>query len=314
MREQIGLTDEQIASISQGKAFIKVLPSKTPAEIFMFGAVYVNATPDAFVKFALDISRMKRMPGYLAVGKFSNAPSLAELEGFSLEPDDIKALRYCKPGRCGVQLPASAMDDLHKSLDWSKPDVGHQANERLRMMALDILRRYQETGNSSLSYHDQIELFDVSSQLRSLLGRSGALPMYLPDLSRILLDYPHTKMSEVESRFSWERVAFGMKPTLRLNHAIAYQSAGPRGTAHVVAVKQLYASHYFQLALDLAVCVTESGRSTDKGFYLITLKGSAQQGLTGFTGSILRRIIVSKTRYVQEGLLMDLKKALEAQH
>jgi hypothetical protein len=92
---------------------------------------------------------------------------------------------------------------------------------------------------------------------------------------------------------------------------MAYWSSDPRGAAHVVAVKQLYASHYFQLALDLTACVTASGRNSDTGFYLISLKGSTQQGLTGFTGSLLRRTVVSKTCSAQEKALISIKRALE---
>jgi hypothetical protein len=137
------------------------------------------------------------------------------------------------------------------------------------------------------------------------------LPAYLPELDRYLLDYPNATLANVESQFYWERVNFGLKPTLRLNHAIAYRSAGPKGEAQVVAVKQLYASHYFQLALDLTACVTESGRGGDAGFYLISLRGSTQQGFTGLTGSLLRRIVVSRTRSAQEKALINIKQTLE---
>jgi hypothetical protein len=38
-RDSIGLSQEQIADIRNGKAVAKVLKSRTPAEIFVFGAV-----------------------------------------------------------------------------------------------------------------------------------------------------------------------------------------------------------------------------------------------------------------------------------
>jgi hypothetical protein len=118
-------------------------------------------------------------------------------------------------------------------------------------------------------------------------------------------------LPNVESFFYWEKVDFGLKPTLRLNHVIAYRSTGPRGTANVVAVKQLWASHYFQLALDLTACVPESGRTNGAGSYVISLKGSTQQGLTGFMGFFRRRAVVSKTLSAQEINLIHLRKALE---
>ena len=311
-REQMGLSEEQIAMIARGRAVAKVLPSRTPAEIFVFGAVFVNATPEEYVKLAFNMGRLRQLPGYLGVGRFSDPPMLSDLEGFTLEPDDIRNLRSCRPGKCGVQLSAATMQELQEALDWSGPNVAMQVNDRVRRMALEVLRRYQEDGNSVLgTYRDTDRPFDVDAQLRSLVGRSEALPVYLPELNGYLLDYPNAWLANVESLFYWEKVDFGLKPTLRLNHAIAYRSAGPRGAAQVVAVKQLYASHYFQLALDLTACVTESGRTSDTGFYLISLKGSTQQGLTGLRGSLLRRIIVGKTRSAQEKVLINMKKALE---
>jgi hypothetical protein len=41
------------------------------------------------------------------------------------------------------------------------------------------------------------------------------------------------------------------------------------------------------------------------------LRGSTQQGLTGWKGAILRRFIVGKTRSAQEKVLVSVKKALE---
>jgi hypothetical protein len=313
-REQMGLSDDQVAMIARGNPVAKVLPSKTPAEIVVFGAVFVNATPEEYVKLAFDMGRLRRLPGYLGVGRVNDPPMLSDLEGFRLEPEDIRNLKSCIPGKCGIQLPAEAMQELQRTFDWSEPDVATQVNDRVRKMALEVLQRYQEDGNSALgSYRDKDRPFDVDAQLRSLLGRSEALPVYLPELTRYLLGYPNARLANFESLFYWERVNFGLKATLRLNHAIAYRSAGPKGAAQVVAVKQLYASHYFQLALDLTACVTESGRTGDKGFYLISLKGSTQQGLTGLTGAFLRRIVVGKTRSAQEKALINIKKALEDQ-
>ncbi len=311
-REHIGLNDDQIAMITRGKAFAKVLPSTSPAEIFIFGAVFVNATPDDYVKLAFDMDRLRRLPSYLGVDRIGETPVPADLEGFTLEPEDIRHLRTCEPGKCGVQMPAEAMQELKKAIEGSGPEVAEQVNDGVRKMALEVLRRYREEGNSVLgTYRDKDRPFDVNAQLQSLVGRSEELPAYLPDLNRYLLDYPRAKLEKAQSMFYWEKVKFGLKPTLRLNHAIAYQSAGSRGAAHVVAVKQLYASHYFQLALDLTVCVTESGSTSDKGFYLISLKGSTQQGFSGFKGSILRRFVVSKARNAQEAVLINIKNALE---
>jgi hypothetical protein len=311
-KEQIGLSDDQIATIDGGRVVVKTLLSKTPAEVFIFGATRVNAAPEDYLKFAFDMSRLRILPSYLGVRRFSSPPTLSDLEGFTLEPDDIKNLRNCKPSKCDVQLSSEAMLRLQKAVNWSAPDVAEQVNERVRKMALELLVRYQEGGNSALEiYQDKSPAFNMDAAFQSLLSASEVLPVYLPELKRYLLQYPAPMLPNVESFFYWEKVDFGLKPTLRLNHVIAYRSTGPKGAANVVAVKQLWASHYFELALDLTACVPESGRTNGAGSYVISLKGSIQQGLTGFTGLFRRKVVVSKALSAQENTLINIKNALE---
>ena len=50
---------------------------------------------------------------------------------------------------------------------------------------------------------------------------------------------------------------------------------------------------------------------TPHGFYLLTLKGSEQEGLTGFSGSILRKMVVDKTRSSLETALASIKSSVE---
>jgi hypothetical protein len=45
-----------------------------------------------------------------------------------------------------------------------------------------------------------------------------------------------------------------------------------------VAIKQLHATHYFHTALDLSVCFYDENAGSGDGFYLLTLKGSQQEG------------------------------------
>jgi hypothetical protein len=80
----------------------------------------------------------------------------------------------------------------------------------------------------------------------------------------------------VESQFYWEKVNFGLRPTLRLVHAVVYRGSGQ--PVYATAAKQFYASHYFHTALDLTACIEVAGRP---GFFLVTVKGSEQAGLTG---------------------------------
>src|SRR5215469_4110409 len=121
---------------------------------------------------------------------------------------------------------------------------------------LEALLAYQKGGNAALgTYRDKKLPAQVSEQFRSLLSRSTVLPKELPALHSYLLDYPKANLPDSSSVFYWEKVKFGLKTTLRINQQISAHTAGEHGPVDVVAIKQLYASHYFQTALDLNFCI-----------------------------------------------------------
>jgi hypothetical protein len=311
-REYVGLKEDQIAAIRSGKAVAKVVESRTPDEVFVFGSVYVLSTPEKYLKLASDIDALRKLPSYLAIRKFSDPPQLSDLDGFTLEADDIKQLKNCEPGKCDVQLPIEAMDAFKQSVNWSAPDAANQANELAQKMAFEALHRYTQGGNADLgTYIDKHHPAVIGETFASLLSRSKALPVYLPELEHYLLDYPHAQSENIQSKFYWEKVNFGLKPTLRVVQAIVYRGIHSTDPAYAVAVKQLYASHYFETALDLTVCVRDQ-ENPDRGFYLITLKGSQQAGLTGLKGGIVRKVAVDKTRSSLERALEAIKQKLES--
>ena len=308
-REFAGLNEKQIAGIRSGKAVAKVVESHSPDEVFVFGTVYVQATPESYLKLALDLDSLRKLPSYMAIQRFGEPPQLSDLEGFALDQQDIKELKNCKAGNCEVQLPTEAIEDFQQSIDWSAPDVADSVNLLAQRMALQALLDYMQGGDSALgAYRDKDHSAVVAETFASLIGRCKALPVYLPELNDYLLEYPKAKSNNVQTGFHWEKVNFGLKPTFRIVQTIVYRQANAKESAYAVAQKQLYASHYFQTALDLTVCVKDSKRS---GFYLVTLKGSKQAGLTGLKGSIVRKVAVDKTRSSLEQILRTIKQKLE---
>lgn len=311
-REYVGLNEDQIVALRGGKAVAKIIESRTPDEVFVFGSVFVHSTPEKYLQLASDIAALRKLPSYLAIQKFSDPPTLSDLDGFTLETEDVKQLKNCEPGKCEVQLPTEAMDAFQQSVDWSAPDVANQVNGLAQRMALEALHRYVQGGNTALgTYRDKKHPAVVAEAFHSLLSRSQALPVYLPELDRYLLDYPEAKSERIESQFYWEKVNFGLKPTLRVVQAIVYRGTRSTDPAYAIAVKQLYASHYFETALDLTVCVQDQEHPEHPGVYLITLKGSQQAGLTGLKGGIVRKVAVDKTRSSLERALGAIKQKLE---
>jgi hypothetical protein len=314
LQKKATFSPAEIARLESGQAIAKLLPAPSPDYIYVFGAVYVKATPEQYLRYAGDAEFLRKLPEYLALGRFSATPEKDEMRGFELETDDIKELRTCRPGKCKVQIPDLAGMGFVESINWKRPDVTQQVNARTRQLALDILYFYQRGGLSEVgSYNDAGKPVNIEQHFSDLLKAPSITVNFLPEFQRHLSGYPQVALAGAESMFYWERVSFGLKPTLRINHSVKYRSTTPNSDVAVIAVKQLWASHYLQSAIDLSVCVRDQRLPPDQpGCYLMSLKASKQAGLTGFLGSIMRRVITSKTRSGAEGSLAGIKKELEA--
>ncbi len=118
--------------------------------------------------------------------------------------------------------------------------------------------------------------------------------------------------ANTQEMFYWANEKFGLKPTLRVVHAITRRARSPNEPAYSIAEKQLYASHYFQAALNLTFLVRDAKGSKPEGFYVIMAMGSTQAGLTGFKGSIIRGKAVNRDVSFLNESLQDIKDKLEA--
>ena len=142
-KQNIGLNPGEIASIRKGQAVTKVLSPRTPAEVFLFGAIYINAAPERYFEFNRDFERLRKLPNYLALGVLGQNPQPADLAGFIFDKDDVQALKKCKPADCLIQLPASSMEEMQRSINWSSPRVNEDLNQLLQRNALERLAAYR---------------------------------------------------------------------------------------------------------------------------------------------------------------------------
>jgi hypothetical protein len=312
LQNNVKLSQDQIATLRAGKAVAKPLDSRSPAEVFLFGVVYINATAESYVKLAYDFDRLRKMPDYLAIEKFSNPPQLSDLKGFELDSQDIEDLKQCNPGNCDLQIPASTIKDVQQSINWSNPDAEQQVNLMAQKRAFQHLLAYQEKGNQALGvYNDKHDPIEVPEQFKYMLGYGTVLLKVQPDYYNYLLDYPNGKPTNVENMFYWEKVKFGLKPTLRMVQVVTMRGSNAQEPTYIIAEKQLYSSHYFETALDLSYCI-RSDDSKQAGFYLIMIMGSEQAGLTGVKGSIMRKTAVGRSVSNLQKSLTAIKSALEA--
>ncbi len=276
LRKQVRFTDEEAAAVRAGEAVAKILDTGDPDEVVVFGVVFVKARPDAFLDMYRDFRKFPKSNAYLDLKRFSDPPRLADLAGLHLDDDDLKELQECEPGECVVQLPAALVDRLRREVNWDQPDAAATVDRLLRQGLVDLLKNYNLSGNSALgTYWDHKSPVQVAQVLRTLLDRVELLPAFLPDLHRYLLDLSQGGTGQ-QGRIPVLGTGV-VRPETHLprrNHVIIHRPDVLPRAPGVVAIKQLYASHYFQTALDMYFCVPVDLAAPTRGMYLMTLKGS----------------------------------------
>jgi hypothetical protein len=178
-------------------------------------------------------------------------------------------------------------------------------------MILELVRAYQKGGNAALGhYHDGSEPLSVAGEFRALLASGNPRLVPVPELMAYLDEYPRGRPAGAEDFFYWSLVDFGLKPTIRVNHVIIHSLAASHAGAYVIAIKQLYASHYFHTTLELRFLVDDrhAGR---RGVYLLSIMRSRSDGMTGFKGLLVRPVVSRRSRDAARRYLEHLKRQVE---
>lgn len=314
LRLKMRFSTADLRALDAGAAVISSLETPVREELAHFGVVYIDALHERFIERFRDIERFESGPGIPHIGRFSNPPRLEDLASLTLPAADVAALPRCRPGNCDVKLSAAAMRRFQNDVNWSSRDAARQANEVVREMILELVRAYQTDGNAALGYYDDGgKPLSVAEQFRAILADGDYLPTPVPALLAYLDDYPGGRPAGAEDFFYWSVVNFGLKLTIRVNHVTIYPLVASlsSGVAYAIAIKQLYASHYFHTTLELRFLVDDDRHTGRRGSYLISITRSRNDGMTGFQGLFLRPIISRRSRDAVRGYLEHVKRQVE---
>ena len=279
------------ANLDRGRAVAKALDSTHPAELAVVGVVRLNVPSMFFLERFRDIAAFKKSEEVLQIGKFQMPPRPVDIEALTLDSDDLDALRKCKPGNCGLRLPATMIERFRTEVSWSSPDYAKRANELFRQMLVEYVNEYVEKGDDVLvDYHDKKDPVRLADGFRSLLGASPYLSEYAPELFHYLTEFPREKPQGVEEFIYWSKEKLSHRPVVTITHVTIYKVTRGNTNSIVIASKQIYANHYFEGSLGLSVFVEAQG-ALAPGAYLMYLNRSRVDLLHGiFSG--LRRLLV----------------------
>jgi len=281
MRTVVGFTEADFTKLDGGELVSRLIETKEKGEVAAFGAVSVKATPERFLAAAADVAHFRRVPEILEIGSFSNPPRVEDLAGLSFPDDDIAALRKCKPGKCDVKLGEKFIERLAREVDWSKPDAQARAVSLAKQALVEGLKAYQASGIDALgTLVDKSNPKSRGQEFEALLANSPYFVEYVPEFNAYLRDYPKATLAGAKDVFYWTKDNFGLKPVVSVYHLTLYH--GPHSAQ--AAQKLLYASHYFNTALEFWAL----GRPpAGEGFQLLQVYRTRLDPPTGMLAGVL---------------------------
>ena len=291
--DRLNLTGAEIAAIDKGEVVTKVLePPDRRWGILVFGAVYVTADLTRFAPACRDLAALAKERVYQAVHAFCGGGEPLKPSDFyklELTRQDIDALRDCRPGDCDIQI--LELSGALQQVNWKSPDRYDQVNRIFRERIYRGMTGYMKGGLRTLgSYRDRQAPLDLYEATKTTLASS----YYLPPQSgsavyRHILDFPQAKMPGAEDIFYWEKIDFGMEPTIRLNHLSLFPMG--MGSVPFVAVnKQIYSTRYIRAAVQLFYCARDERDAKRPGFYLVEMNVSRLPDFPSLKLAVARRV------------------------
>jgi hypothetical protein len=288
LRDLFKFDSGQVDQVRRGTPVATSLPGALDREIVVGGAVRIGTGVSRVVDLFRDIERLESGKGFLQTVRVSDPPQPADFTALTLPDEDVQDLRRCRIGDCKLQLPQRGFDLLAR-VNWSSADASTEVQSFARHLALDVVRSYRAGGaeaiGPTLEEHTPRHTAD---EFVEMMSGKPFLDTATPGLATFLSRYPRGPRPDgLEEIFYWSLVEFGLKKTLRINHIAIYPLSGTSGARWVVANRQIWASHYFQNAVEVRLLV-DAPASPGAAHYLLVLNLARPDGLTGLFGPVVR--------------------------
>ena len=269
LRDSIGVTPRELADVRQGKVLTKLLPTANPRDVTVFGIVQIATTRDAFAPRLSDARRIVslRSPTFEI---FDDPASPANVARVAVDPSEFQGLRGCRVEHCDFKLPAATMRDFTTHVDWTSDAANLQVDSIARASLLRFVNDYRGEGSAAMVQYDDNHAVKSYEAFAALLDQSGYLRDFAPALRDYLEAYPARHPDGAREVLFWEEDRLShLRPTLTVSQMVMYTT--PSGTP-LVAVKQIYADHYFEGALELTGAFDAPPTAKGSAMYLITVR------------------------------------------
>lgn len=311
LADSLGLTAGDFVRLNRGLVVSRTLPAADRRDVATLGVVRVAMTPEFYVEQLGDIADLKRDEAILQIGTFGDPPSLRDVDGLTLDESDLRSLRTCRVGDCGVQLSADAIRRF-REIDWDSRDAAHRANGLLRQILVEYVTRYMQAGPAaSMTYADEAEPLDVWGEFVSLAAPEGGGWGQFPALRRHLFEYPEKRARNTTDLVYWSKERIGRKGVASVTHLAIARVEGGSPADYAVASRQIYGMHYYHASLGLTILLRDRAAHSP-ATYLVYVNRSRVDVFRGLFGGLVRKIVTGRARSTVADQLEGLQQTLES--
>lgn len=303
---QVTLSPVERARLEHGETLVKAV-SPVAGQVAIFSAARTTVSGDRLIRWVHRVDAMKRGKYATSVVRFSDPPRLDDLASLTLEPDDLEAVRDCRPGSCDLKLSEAEMQLLVPLARSRRAGWQNDVQQAFRRVILTRAQEYLAGGFARTApYRDRDRPVRLADEFQALMTHSAFLPQRLPGLGNFLTRYPTVPADGgIESFLYWSKEILGRKPVVSITHVTIDRPVD--GPDAVVASRQVYATHYMSGSLAVTAIIGREGRPR----YLAYLNRSRVDVLDGMFGGLVRRIVERRLRD-EAGLIVEgLRTRLE---
>lgn len=296
------------AALSRGQVVVRELPSKGN-QVGLLSIIATTARPAQLVTLTRDIRQFKAGGIVRAVGVISTPATASDFDGLFVSADDLKEIRQCRSGDCGVKLTKAEIAAFRAAI-WQRDGPWRaRVPPLLRELLAERVRQYQRGGLGALPMPDDGR-DDVApaSVFETLLKSHPYLGALQPELSAFLSAGGEPPPAVENSYLYWSAEDTGGKLVTSVTHLTIVHTDAAGVPPVMVLGKQVLATHYFVGSLNLlALCGTADGPR-----YLIAINRSRVDLMSGPFRGFIRGTIERRIRGAAPGVMADLKRRVEA--
>ena len=306
--EQLGLTSRQLEGIGS-----KVLTSELDVvngkrEAALIALVRIDPAGDEILdsegsgwSALMDSPRLG--------GLYDSSKPDGGLDQLTFPEEDNDLFASCRVDNCRFKLDARGIQEAVQATA-GKGDI-NALTVSVRNSLVRIMSDYQAGGPENLSpYADKPGSPSRSQPIRHLEASTQDWLQFYPDLNHHLQTFPANEASSVTDRFQWNLSSVGLRETVLLEH-VAWSEVGSQpGFGRALALRTLYASHYLEARLQIAMVLDGPTVLGQPGTFLLTIDRVHFDEDVGFIKkSLLKRALSKKAKERLSGLHQETRTA-----